>query len=441
MSPLNGKRKAVAIDPTVSDDESSTLQPRKVARQEPPNGFTQSQRDGWTNERTEEDRADDILILSQDDSDNTNQNYELYGTLNTKVVGIQYYTGHATIREHVIVRREPSNPYDSNALQVENVQRAQIGHIPRAMAAKLAKYMDAGSILVEGSLTGNKGDFDCPIALKLFGTSDPTERGVLVDQMRIDRLPLDGIIARAREEKKRKADELKRLKNTKKAGVLTAGSSQEWSLGSSQPGSTSTPCSSAAPVQDLQEIMAESLKFNPREMGEVVERFGAGEGDLATMPMAEFPDKLATKLLPYQRQALAWLLEKESPKLPAVGSLDVVQLWKRSSVDSRLFTNMATNFSTREAPTLSSGGILADDMGLGKTLEMISLMVSGSKVSGPTLIVSPLGVMSNWSNQVSSSRTCNLELTALRNCSNGFVPRLDRIVGADPVTNSLNLAD
>ena len=43
--------------------------------------------------------------------------------------------------EHVIVRREPSNPYDSNALRVENVQRAQIGHIPRTMASKLAKYM------------------------------------------------------------------------------------------------------------------------------------------------------------------------------------------------------------------------------------------------------------------------------------------------------------
>lgn len=63
------------------------------------------------------------------------------GILDTKIVGVQYYTGHATTGEHVIVRREPSNPYDSNALRVENVQRAQIGHIPRTMASKLAKYM------------------------------------------------------------------------------------------------------------------------------------------------------------------------------------------------------------------------------------------------------------------------------------------------------------
>lgn len=63
------------------------------------------------------------------------------GNLDTKIVGVQYYTGHATPGEHVIVRREPNNPYDSNALRVENVQRAQIGHIPRTMASKLAKYM------------------------------------------------------------------------------------------------------------------------------------------------------------------------------------------------------------------------------------------------------------------------------------------------------------
>lgn len=41
-------------------------------------------------------------------------------------------------------------------------------------------------------------------------------------------------------------------------------------------------------------------------------------------------------------------------------------------------------------------------MGLGKTLEMIALMVAGNRSSGnnTTLIVAPLGVMSNWTSQV-----------------------------------------
>lgn len=42
-------------------------------------------------------------------------------------------------------------------------------------------------------------------------------------------------------------------------------------------------------------------------------------------------------------------------------------------------------------------------MGLGKTLEMIALMVADPKPSESprtTLIVAPLGVMSNWTEQV-----------------------------------------
>lgn len=41
-------------------------------------------------------------------------------------------------------------------------------------------------------------------------------------------------------------------------------------------------------------------------------------------------------------------------------------------------------------------------MGLGKTLEMIALIVADNRISGnnTTLIVAPMGVMSNWTGQV-----------------------------------------
>ena len=54
-------------------------------------------------------------------------------------------------------------------------------------------------------------------------------------------------------------------------------------------------------------------------------------------------------------------------------------------------------------PHLASGGILSDDMGMGKTLEMIALMVSDeqkSKTLKSTLIIAPVGVMSNWKTQI-----------------------------------------
>ena len=63
------------------------------------------------------------------------------GRLPTKIVGVRYYKGHATPGEHVILVREPANPYDRNAIQDRNVMGAQIGHIPRTTAVKLAGYM------------------------------------------------------------------------------------------------------------------------------------------------------------------------------------------------------------------------------------------------------------------------------------------------------------
>ncbi|KAL8696716.1 MAG: hypothetical protein Q9224_002655, partial [Gallowayella concinna] len=380
---------------------------------------TQSQRDSWL----EEEDANDTIVLSQegDNGVEESEQYEIYGTqllipclalrrnadntegtMRTKIVGIQYYTGYATVGEFVSVRREPSNQYDSNAIRVSNVMRDQIGHIPRQIAAKLAPYMDAGSFLVEGSLSGTKGTYDCPIDLRLFGPSDRHKKEDLVNQMRRDKLPLDAIVQRAKEEKKKQVEELKKLKAAQKSGRVATGSGRQWELNSSQSQYASSQSSGTGePVQTMDNLMETSQRINPRDMGQVLEKFGAGEDALSKMPMADFPSRLSTKMLPYQRQALFWLQAQEDPKLPPNGSTDTVQMWKRNSRDASLFTNIATNYSIKNTmPTLASGGILADDMGLGKTLEMIALMVSDTIGKGPTLIVAPLGIMSNWSGQI-----------------------------------------
>lgn len=277
----------------------------------------------------------------------------------------------------------------------------QIGHIPKQEAARLAPYMDNGSLMVEGVLAGPKGSYDCPIDLKLFGSSDRSKKQALVDEMRQDGLPLDGLTKRAKEERMRQVEESKRLKAAQKAARTAAG--KKWDRNNNQLGYAGDwNVGNGQPAQTMEDVIETSQRINPREMGQVVEKFGAGEDALSKMPMADQPSRLCTKMLPYQRQALFWLLAQEDPKLPPVGnSKDTVQMWKRNSRDSRLFTNIATNFSIKnQEPTLASGGILADDMGLGKTLEMISLIVSDPLRKGPTLIVSPLGIMSNWSGQI-----------------------------------------
>jgi SWI/SNF-related matrix-associated actin-dependent regulator of chromatin subfamily A3 len=152
----------------------------------------------------------------------------------------------------------------------------------------------------------------------------------------------------------------------------------------------------------LEDLINQSSTFNPRQMGQTVEKFGINESDLASMPMADTPSSMKTQLLSYQRQGLAWMLAKEAPSLPEQGSPGTVQLWKR---EGSRYKNIATHFATSQPPTLASGGILADDMGLGKTIQIISLIMANSKPRTPqsssiTLIISPVGVMSNWKGQI-----------------------------------------
>lgn len=258
--------------------------------------------------------------------------------------------------------------------------------------------------MAEGSLSGRVGSYDCPIVLKLFGTSEPVERANLRNQMKADRLPSAVIDEKEKEAKKRKAEELKKIAAAKKGkGGKGGGDGQQWGHSSQNDYAGTLSQGNGNSSQSIEDIIDGSERFNPREVGSLVEKFGAGEDALAAMPMADCPQKLATQLLPYQRQALAWLLEKENPQLPPADSNDAVQLWKRSG-NGQIYTNIATSFSLRkQKPTLASGGILSDDMGMGKTLEMISLLVTDSNVSSKTkatLIVAPVGVMSNWSGQI-----------------------------------------
>ena len=358
---------------------------------------SQVDRDSWI----EENDADDVIVSSQDNGDDIAPHFQLYSLVDTKIVGVQYYRGLANRGEYVLLNREPSNQYDSNAIRVDNVQRKQIGHVPRAMASKLAKYMDSGALIVEGSLAGNIGTYDCPMTVKLFGTSEPVERANLRNQMKADRLPTNVIDQKEKEARQRKAEELKKLAAAKKTAKGARGS-QNIPPNGDFTGTSSQGISE--PEKSLDDFIEASQRFDPREMGQVAEKFGTTEDVLAEMPMADCPKQIATELLPYQRQALAWLLEKEDPQMPPEGSDDAVQLWKRDKHRKNVYTNVATNFSIQgQQPQLGSGGILSDDMGLGKTIEMISLMVADplkTKGRKSTLIVCPIGLMSNWSGQI-----------------------------------------
>jgi SWI/SNF-related matrix-associated actin-dependent regulator of chromatin subfamily A3 len=140
MSSL-GKRPAGFVDLTGSDDENPrrkharSSQPSSQSTQPPPNQSL-SQRDQWS---AVDNEGDEIIDMSQDVDEGLG--WTSVGAIDAKIVGVRYYNGYATPGEQVMVKREPGNPYDSNAIRINNVRGTQIGHLPRQIAGKLAPYM------------------------------------------------------------------------------------------------------------------------------------------------------------------------------------------------------------------------------------------------------------------------------------------------------------
>ncbi|KAI9746406.1 MAG: hypothetical protein M1818_000119 [Claussenomyces sp. TS43310] len=397
--PSSTKRGSDVIDLTGDSDTEIHRQP-KVARRTQAVDHSQLRQHSTVVHHIEDDEheSEDELVDLSLTVDDRGVGFVQVGSIDGKIVGTQYYHGYASMGETVLVRREPQNqagdiqplllesdrPYPSEnrsqacAIYGTSLLKDSLDFIQLRL---LTVRQDDGSLLVEGILAGEKGPFDCPIELGLFGTSEALPHQRLEERMKRDKLPLS----------KKRRGEARKIEiipsGRKKLGFQ---SSQSFS-GVSQPEEEETGPS-------VDQLVSSSERFSPRDIEELVEQWGATEEVLASMPMAVQPKNLKAQLLPYQLQGLAWMLAMEKPKPPTQGSKDIVQLWKRHPKRADCFTNIATNFSTQRLPPLASGGILADDMGLGKTVQVISVIVEGGP--GTTLILAPVSVMSNWSQQI-----------------------------------------
>lgn len=99
-----------------------------------------------------------------------------------------------------------------------------------------------------------------------------------------------------------------------------------------------------------------------------------------------------TKLLPFQKETLGWLLWRETgaPSTSAWG-------WNRHQMEDgfTFHTSELGELSHTAPPDNVRGGVLAQESGMGKTVEILALIAS-STVVGTTLVVMPTAMLSVW---------------------------------------------
>uniref|UniRef100_A0A8D1FTR4 Helicase-like transcription factor n=1 Tax=Sus scrofa TaxID=9823 RepID=A0A8D1FTR4_PIG len=107
----------------------------------------------------------------------------LFGTLRGHVVGLRYYTGVVNNNEMVALQREPNNPYDKNAIKVNNVNGNQVGHLKKDLAAALAYIMDNKLAQVEGVVPfGANNAFTMPLHMTFWGKEE--NKKAVLDQLK-----------------------------------------------------------------------------------------------------------------------------------------------------------------------------------------------------------------------------------------------------------------
>uniref|UniRef100_A0A803SZ48 Helicase like transcription factor n=1 Tax=Anolis carolinensis TaxID=28377 RepID=A0A803SZ48_ANOCA len=261
----------------------------------------------------------DIAGVTDEDIDSA----VLFGTLRGNVVGLRYYTGVVNNNEMVALQRQPNNPYDKNAVQVNNVNGDQGGHIKKELAACLAPIMDNKLATIEGVVPfGANNVFTMPVQLSFWG-KEQNKQAVL------NRLKSHGFKLSA-------PGKLRTISKSGKAGT-----------------------SYSAPVHAAVQMTTEQLKTEFDKLFEDLKE------DDKTREM-EAAEAVSTPLLPHQKQALAWMVSRENNQ-------ELPPFWEERE---NYFYNTVTNFAEKNRPENVLGGILADDMGLGKTLTMIAVILT-----------------------------------------------------------------
>jgi len=188
-----------------------------------------------------------------------------YKTSPPQIVGIRYYNGVAHPGEFVQLVREPRNPYDSNAIRVDNMTGEKVGHIKRAVAAALAPVVDAlSSIKIDGTIPSRGSSYTMPCMIDIYGKDAS------------DQVQVQGLLKRHR---------------------------QRWDMVNLGTGKA------AASVVEVSK-KAMDWKASQKNLDDMFEQLSKDQ--LAHLPQIDMPSTLTQTLFDHQVQGIRWLYHRET---------------------------------------------------------------------------------------------------------------------------------
>ncbi|RGP79329.1 hypothetical protein FLONG3_2558 [Fusarium longipes] len=112
-------------------------------------------------------------------------------------------------------------------------------------------------------------------------------------------------------------------------------------------------------------------KTREEQLRKMVEEVYNAVDNTRELELVEGGDRVTRQLLRHQKEALGFMLERESGHVPVQ-----YRLWKKETVDGRVqYRHRITKRRRDTMPEEKGGGILADDMGMGKSLSILALVM------------------------------------------------------------------
>jgi SWI/SNF-related matrix-associated actin-dependent regulator of chromatin subfamily A3 len=223
-----------------------------------------------------------VLDLTQDEpaDETAEEDHVLIGSCSYTVVGIRYYQGVAHPGEFVDLKREPSNPYDRNAIRVDNMRGEKVGHIKKEQASILAPIMDSADregLKLEGIIPSRGNQFQLPLSLKFYA------------------------VAHAEQVRERAASLIRTLNSAFRGRF-------GFKLRHQPPGSEqSGRAAASAPEVETKKL---NWQAQAQELDDIFEK--QSKQQLLNLPEISFPPELTTTLLDYQKKGVRWLVKQES---------------------------------------------------------------------------------------------------------------------------------